>query len=231
MKSYRAKLEVAEAFVALAEEMPIDKVTVGMVAERVGRHRKTFYYHFADKEELIVWLFRYDLARGITQEFPVGELVFEPEGEPGAYPDLPFYVRNVLSDGRLYHAAFFFALSRSLEHRRSYYRRVFSYRGTGSIEDYLYRLYCPQIKRDIAYLAARELDRLPPLERAERCRVLEAGAGTDFLAEFFTGAFIERIVKRLVDEPAQRSLDDVRPFENIIHDSLELLFAHVVRPK
>ncbi len=230
MAGYDSKLCVAEAFASLVQTMPLERVTVGMVAERIGKHRKTFYYHFSDRGEVITWLFRYDLAQGLKALFDDGLLVCEPAGE-GAYPTLPFYVRNMQSDGRLYNAPFFDELSRTLERRRAYYRAVLSVRGPGSLEEYLYRLYRPQIKQDIMLLIERRLADEGPLERAVEQELLSGGSNVDFLAEFFTGAFIQRMVKRLLDEPCQRSLEEVRPYENIVHDSLALLIERSVNSR
>lgn len=223
MKNYEPKLSFAESFIGLVGAVPIDKITVGMIVDGVGRHRKTFYYHFPDKDGLIRWLFRYDLAMGLTEDFPRDVLVWE--GKDGLYPDLPFYVRRATDTGRIYNAAFFEAFARSLEHRRDYYRRVFSPRGPGTLEDYLYRLYCPEIRTDISCIVDAMLAGEPPLLQAESRERLTQGASVDFLAEFFTGAFIQRYIKRLLDDEARRTIEDIIPYENVIHDSLSLLIG------
>ncbi len=228
MAGFESKLCVAQAFAELAETQPIDRITVGMVADRIGKHRKTFYYHFSDKSELVIWLFRYDLAQGITALFDGDELVYEPADAEGSYPQLPFYVRGYRGGGRLYNAPFFDTMSRSLELRRAYYRNVLSCRGAGSLEAYLYRLYQPQIIEDIRFLLGKRLEREGLLDRAGEFDALAGGAGIQFAADFFTGAFIQRIVARLMAEPSQRSLEEVRPFENIVHDSLWLLIDRAV---
>ena len=223
-----SKLCVAEGFASLAAVMPIDKITVGMVADNIGKHRKTFYYHFADKGELIVWLFRHDLAIGLEGRFDASNLVYESSRGEGSYPELPYYVRYLGEYGRLYNAPFFDEVSRSLERRRIYYRNVMSCHSPGSLEDYLYTLYRPEIEHDIGLLIEYRLASEDAIDRAAELDLLTGGAGIDFLAEFFTGAFIQRIIKRLIDAPSQRSLDEVRPFENIIHDSLSLLIDRAV---
>lgn len=223
MRGFDSKLSFAESFIDLAETTPIDKITVNMIVERIGKHRKTFYYHFSDKEDLMRWLFRFDLAQGLENEFGMAHLVYEGAG--GSYPDFPFYVRNVLGNGRIYNARFFEAFARSLESRRTYYRAVFSFRGLGSLEHYLYDLYCPELKADIVHLIRESLAEEPAILQAEQSERLLSGDGVDFLAEFFTGAFVQRIIKRLIDDPSRRTIDDIRPYENVIHDSLWLLIG------
>lgn len=50
------KQALADAFAALAEKTPVDKITVGHLAETCGLNRQTFYYHFQDMFDLVEWL-------------------------------------------------------------------------------------------------------------------------------------------------------------------------------
>lgn len=43
-----ARRRIIDAFWELLETNPLDKITVGMVANRAGCNRGTFYYHFSD---------------------------------------------------------------------------------------------------------------------------------------------------------------------------------------
>ena len=61
------KLLIADAFVELCDEMPLKKVSISDIVERTGKNRKTFYYHFVDKEALIIWRFRYDLGLALQR--------------------------------------------------------------------------------------------------------------------------------------------------------------------
>ena len=70
------KLLIADAFVELCDEMPLKKVSISDIVERTGKNRKTFYYHFVDKEALIIWRFRYDLGLALQRKFPESILVF-----------------------------------------------------------------------------------------------------------------------------------------------------------
>ena len=46
---------IADAFVSLSAEKPIDKITVKDLVEKCGISRQTFYYHFQDILEVIEW--------------------------------------------------------------------------------------------------------------------------------------------------------------------------------
>ncbi len=83
--------------------------------------------------------------------------MFNAEGDDERFTELPFYVRNVMMDGTIDNTMFFEIFSRSLEKHREYYRHLFSYVGTDTLDSYLHRIYTPCIKEDIWYLVDREL--------------------------------------------------------------------------
>ena len=223
-----AKLRLAEAFVRLVETMPAERITVNMIAEQAGKHRKTFYSHFGDKEQLVVWLFRYDLACGLLDKFPEDLLVWETGSPESTLAAFPFYARKIEDSGRIYNAPFFAALSYSLERRRTYYRRMFSTRGPGTLDFYLHQLFFPVIREDILFLIDRRVEEQAPLVRQAVRERLTGNAGVDFLAEFYTGAFLSRFVERLNYTSARRTARDILPFENVVHDSLAALIRQEV---
>jgi probable dihydroxyacetone kinase regulator len=48
---------IANTFKELAEHMPLDKISVQHIVDACKLNRKTFYYHFQDKQALICWIF------------------------------------------------------------------------------------------------------------------------------------------------------------------------------
>lgn len=50
------KQALADAFAALAEKTPVDKITVGRLTAACGLNRQTFYYHFQDMFDLVEWM-------------------------------------------------------------------------------------------------------------------------------------------------------------------------------
>ncbi len=217
-KSIEAKLALAESFVELAETMPIDAITVNMIVEQVGKHRKTFYYHFSDKRQLIAWLFRFELAQELERIFPKEKLIYEPASSD--FSAFPFYARNIGEAQRIYNAPFFDVLYRCFERRRKYYRNVFSQLGPGTLEHYLLDLYQPAIAQDIYYLIERKLLEQNLLLRENVREKVDRSYSVDFLAGFFTGAFVSRYIQRLNYASVGRTAEDISPFENVIHDSL-----------
>ena len=53
MGTLDTKLLISDALVQLCEEQPLKKVSISDIVERTGKNRKTFYYHFEDKNALI----------------------------------------------------------------------------------------------------------------------------------------------------------------------------------
>ncbi|MDO4280495.1 MAG: TetR family transcriptional regulator [Peptococcaceae bacterium] len=50
------KKRIAEAYLALADHKPVDKITVKDLVEECGITRQTFYYHFRDLPEVLEWM-------------------------------------------------------------------------------------------------------------------------------------------------------------------------------
>ena len=42
---------------ALLKEQPLSKISIGEICDLCSMSRKSFYYHFKDKEDLISWIF------------------------------------------------------------------------------------------------------------------------------------------------------------------------------
>ena len=56
MKKRSSKELLAEALLSLSETMPIDKITVKQLVMESGVSLQTFYNHFSDKSDLILWI-------------------------------------------------------------------------------------------------------------------------------------------------------------------------------
>ena len=51
------KHALASALKELMEEVPFEKINVAHICEKCGMNRKSFYYHFKDKYDLVNWIF------------------------------------------------------------------------------------------------------------------------------------------------------------------------------
>lgn len=61
------KRALASALKELMQEIPFQKISVADICEKCGMNRKSFYYHFQDKYELMNWIFDMDFIDLINQ--------------------------------------------------------------------------------------------------------------------------------------------------------------------
>ena len=151
--TFDTKLLISQALVDLCQEQPLKKVSISDIVERTGKNRKTFYYHFEDKNALIIWKFRYDLGTELQRRFPENILVYEKEGE-GTYPELPFYITQKSGVRSLDHSKFFDTFAIVLERERNFYMQAFAETGPAALRNYLYELYLPALRNDITIILA-----------------------------------------------------------------------------
>lgn len=198
---------MGEAFVELAAQMPLEKISVSDIVSASGKNRKTFYYHFEDKGHLIRWIFRKDLAEILTERFDESHLVYEDPQSAGSMPKLPYYAFKKSGVRSLDGSEFVRALADTLQKRGSYYGKALHSVEPNGLRSYLMHLYVPALERDVRFiLSNRSLD----------------SSNARFLAEFYTGGLIAYLASKVASVPSDCDLlHDMGPFENIIHSSIE----------
>ncbi len=205
MGTLDTKLLIADALVELCNEQPLKKVSISDIVERTGKNRKTFYYHFEDKDALIIWKFRYDLGLELQNRFPENILVYK-KGDEDSLAGFPFYITQKSGVRSLDHSKFFESFALVLENNRSFYRQALSEMGPSALRNYLYELYLPALRNDITIILA---NRYLPEENIE------------FLSEFYTCAFLSYFTRKCEQLGTKHLITNARPFANIIHSSLE----------
>ncbi len=71
------KKAIADAFKELLGTMPFEQIRVGDICERSGRNRKSFYYHFKDKYDLVCQIFDSELIARLREEVLLEDVDFE----------------------------------------------------------------------------------------------------------------------------------------------------------
>lgn len=61
------KKAMAEAMKALMLSTPFAKISVGQICEYCHMNRKSFYYHFKDKQDLVNWIFQSEFISAIQE--------------------------------------------------------------------------------------------------------------------------------------------------------------------
>ena len=199
-----------EAFAAALKQMmavkPMDKITVKDLVEICGVNRQTFYYHFENKDRLIIWIFRYDMGQVLKKHFSESVLLYEKPSDD-SISHFPYYITQKSGVRSLDHAEFFSCFAEVLEARRHFYREALIDNGPYSLRNYLYNLYVNAIKRDIDIILS---NRYLPQDNI------------DFLAEFYTCAFLYYFIRRCDQTNVEHLAANAGPFANIIHNSLEM---------
>ena len=81
MRKRRSKEIFAEALLTLSRTEPADRITVKQIVETSGLSLQTFYNHFRDKEDLVLWIHRRGgeriLARLEGKRFTFRDLTLE----------------------------------------------------------------------------------------------------------------------------------------------------------
>ncbi len=204
---------IANTFKNLAIQQPIRNVRIQAIVEASGVNRNTFYYHFADKQDLVIWIFRSEFAQIMEKEFPGQKLVCDTEIKGEKYTDLPFYIDARSSACNLELGPFWFALARYLKGHPTYYTQVFSAEEeSNSLSEYLHNIYFVQLQKDIRY----ELGEKEVPEKVVK-----------FLSGYFSGAMLDylinatRHIKPYIAENPISSDSDLAQFLNITHNLIK----------
>lgn len=111
------KRALAASLKQLMEEKPFDKINVGDICASCGMNRKSFYYHFKDKYDLVNWIFDTELIDKIKDK--------EHEDARGAILEISHY---------------FYA-------NRVFYRKAFCITGQNSFPEHFHSLLFSVIAR------------------------------------------------------------------------------------
>lgn len=206
MNALNTMLLISDTFVSLCDEMPLKKVSISDIIDRTGKNRKTFYYHFENKDFLVIWIFRYDLGMILKETLPENTLLYEKTNSEDTTSQFPYYVLQKSGVRSLDHSEFFKCFAKVLENRRNFYNQALLDNGPYSLRNYMYDLYLPALKNDIKIILS---NRYLPEENVQ------------FLAEFYTCAFLYYMIRKCDQRHVEDILGNVGPFSNIIHSSFE----------
>lgn len=113
------KNALAAALKQLMNEKPFEKISVGDICECCNMNRKSFYYHFQDKYDLVNWIF---------------DTEFIAHARKMNYSD---------------NWAFFSDISRFFYENRSFYRKALLIKGQNSFSDHFRGFLIPVIKNQL----------------------------------------------------------------------------------
>ena len=209
-KKSAAKTRIAECFIRLVTEStnPQKRVSTTDIAKSLGIDRKSFYRHFENTTDLVVWVFRSELADALTaQDFGGFHLEYPDPSLNDIYPDLPFYARSPLTEATFDQSEYTKALCALFNGRHEYYRRILSFPCYIDFYFYLLALFEPAIRAGILQIIGPNRF-LPEAE-------------IDFLAEYHTVAFIGRLQCRYVMKRQSLPEGGLERMWNYSHETLQ----------
>jgi AcrR family transcriptional regulator len=102
-RATRTRRALQEALLDLAQEKPLDEITVADIADRAAVNRSSFYQHYGDKETLLADALDAQAA-AVGADLSSLEPVLAPSGAP--LPELILrYTRHVFTHAALYRRA------------------------------------------------------------------------------------------------------------------------------
>lgn len=108
----KTKLVLAESMKQLMHKMPLEKISVSDIVEQADIGRNTFYYHFQDKYDLVIWIFQSESAALFA---------------------------DGIGQGNWYDAVE--RLEQYLQQNREFYCNALAYDGQNSLREYLFELF------------------------------------------------------------------------------------------
>jgi AcrR family transcriptional regulator len=209
-KADRTKATIAKVFRSLLEAKPAASISVQNIVDAAGINRKTFYYYFSNKEELVVWIFRQDIAQLLRERYPEDQLIDSTNVKNPAdnFEALPYYVQIKVGVRALEQGSFLKLLADYFKEQRGYYRKIFA--SQLDLQTYMIHLYQNEFLNDINYiLSGRYL----------------SDEVKQFLAYYFAQATIHLIIDSIMFNRDNSSrllfIKDIEPFLNITHESLK----------
>lgn len=126
------KRALSMALKALMEEQPFSKINVGDICEKCDMNRKSFYYHFKDKYDLLNWIFDTEIIsfmQTLSETDQFGQRI------------------EVVQDVCVY-----------FYENRNFYRKALRIEGQNSFKEHFREYIMPVLKIRLAYLLKTEVD-------------------------------------------------------------------------
>jgi len=83
MKSEHTKIILAQALMRLMQEKNLDSITMEQLISASKLSRRTFYNHFKDKQDLVCWIFDWD----VNNNLGVADIIIDKAGQKKYFID------------------------------------------------------------------------------------------------------------------------------------------------
>ena len=134
--SLTTKKAFAGSLKRLMLEKSFEKISVGEICELCDMNRKSFYYHFHDKYELVIWIFKNEFWDKIRARSDGGAWETLERLARYFYANKPFYRKILVINGQNSFAEYFSKLCQEL-----FSERIKAQLGNTMITDLNVRIY------------------------------------------------------------------------------------------
>ena len=119
------KRALAEALKHLLSEQPFEKISVGSICNECGLNRKSFYYHFKDKYELVNWIYDTEFLENILKKDFHDSWELIEEFCKYLYENREFYKKTFQTEGQNSFSDYFSSIIYSVlyEHLEDIYKQ------------------------------------------------------------------------------------------------------------
>lgn len=197
---------IADAFTRGVLTSSLAHVHIADLIQELGINRNTFYYHFASKYDVALWILEQELSQQLEAEFEPDELIYLPAttGESKARR-IAYYARVESGAHALDESRFMKAFVRCVSAHKDFYRKLINPQEI-EFKQYLFSRYYPALEDDIRFILG---GRYMP-ETTMR-----------MLATIGTRTIILSLEFCLSLNDGEEMLDDrVYPFWNLYHEAL-----------
>lgn len=108
------KQALSQALKELLLTQNFDKISVGSICEKCGMNRKSFYYHFRDKYDLVNWIYYTDFITAIKKKEDLSSLELLEEICTYFYDNRLFYKKTFATEGQNSFTEYFSAILKAL---------------------------------------------------------------------------------------------------------------------
>lgn len=204
-----AKTRIADCFIQLVVESsdPRERVNVTDIVRHLGMDRKSFYRHFDNTGDLVIWIFRSELAEMLSDEqFDGFELLCPDPSLNDQYPSLPFFASAFDGDADLDQGKYTKTLCALFNGKLEYYQRILSFPCYLDFYYYLLSLFEPAVHHSILKILGSD--------RTMRTSEI------NFLAEYHTVAYIGRLPYHFAMNRRALPEDELDAVWTYTHDTL-----------
>jgi AcrR family transcriptional regulator len=200
------KRHIAEVFQSVVIKEPYGEITVTDIVKAAQINRRTFYYHFADKQDLVTWIYRNDIAKVLLRNYPIDELICDSGLPNEKYTTLPFYYKARTQKQALYTGEFWSSIYFYLKDKQNLYNQVFNAKEQNNLKNYLSAIYRRQIECDLQYYVGN--------------RYLAAEIRA-FLVDYFYNACMGWIIGNIKDKTQNKFYEEnLNPLRNLTYELL-----------